>query len=80
MGPGLTPDLQLAWEPGLLRCLARPRFKNTGFPSAMALGRVLRMRGLPFSATDADIVDFFKAWDVEAVRLCFRQGASRSRG
>lgn len=42
----------------------------------MALGRVLRMRGLPFSATDADVVEFFKAWDVEAVRLCFRQGAS----
>eukprot|EP00892_Ulva_mutabilis_P010471 jgi/Ulvmu1/7797/UM004_0026.1 len=36
--------------------------------------RVLRMRGLPFSACNSDITEFFRDYNVEDVRIGMRQG------
>ncbi len=42
---------------------------------------VLRLRGLPFQATEADVVEFFADVPLEQIVLCRRNGGSRgSRG
>lgn len=35
---------------------------------------ILRLRGLPYTATEAELVDFFSDWTVEATHICTRNG------
>lgn len=44
----------------------------------MGSQHVLRMRGLPFGASDSDITHFFSPFAVEDIRICKKSGEPRS--
>lgn len=41
-------------------CVRRVRLCRRGAPEGAPEGATLRLRGLPYSATEADIAEFFK--------------------
>ena len=45
----------------------------------MAAGSILRLRGLPFSATQEDICAFFEGYPTRAVYIGLRNGAAQGR-
>lgn len=51
-----------------------------GGPPAPPTSSTLRLRGLPFSSTDADVKTFFAGFDVQQVVICRRNGRSTGEG
>lgn len=52
---------------------------NIGSAVKPARSKVLRLRGLPFQATERDIQDFFKTFLLTRIHICIKEGECLAR-